>query len=112
MLEGIGNNLQRYMDLLSTRQKLVASNIANADTPGYKTRDIDFQFEYMAAMQDSQPNVLEVDGLKTKNDGNNVNMDRESRLLAETALRFNVAESMLKGQIKAVRSAIQEGKGV
>lgn len=112
MLNPLANQISHYMDLLSVRQKLVASNIANADTPGYKTRDIDFQFEYMAAMKDSQPNVLEVDGLKTKNDGNNVNMDRESRLLAETALRFNVAESMLKGQIKAVRSAIQEGKGV
>ena len=65
----------------------------------------------MAAMNGSNPNVLEIDGLKTKNDGNNVSMDRETRLLAETALRFNVAESMLKGQIKAVRSAIQEGKG-
>jgi len=37
---------------------------------------------------------------------------RELNGSAETALRFNVAESMLKGQIKAVRSAIQEGKGV
>ena len=34
------------MDLLSARQKLVASNIANVDTPGYKTKDIDFQFEF------------------------------------------------------------------
>ena len=42
MLEGLTGNLERYMDLLSTRQKLVASNIANADTPGYMARDIKF----------------------------------------------------------------------
>lgn len=42
--------LERYMDLLSSRQTLVASNIANADTPGYRTQDIDFQSEFQNAM--------------------------------------------------------------
>lgn len=45
MLDGISNRLERYLDLVSTRQQLVSSNIANADTPGYKTRDIDFGTE-------------------------------------------------------------------
>ena len=43
MLDPIASRLEQYMDLLSARQKLVASNIANADTPGYHTKDIDFQ---------------------------------------------------------------------
>ena len=42
MMDRISGQLERYMDLLSARQKLVASNIANADTPGYQTQDIDF----------------------------------------------------------------------
>ena len=50
MLDGVGQSLERYMDLLSARQKLVAGNLANADTPGYKTKDIDFQFEFMSAL--------------------------------------------------------------
>ncbi len=110
MLESIGNNLQRYMDLLSTRQKLVASNIANADTPGYKTKDVEFQFEYLSLTQGAEPNVVDAQGLKTKNDGNNVNMDRETRLLAENAIRFNVASALLKSQILQLRTAIQDGK--
>ena len=110
MLEGIGNNLQRYMDLLSTRQKLVASNIANADTPGYKTKDVEFQFEYLSLTQGAEPNIVDAPGLKTKNDGNNVNMDRETRLLSENAIRFNVASSLLKSQIIQLRTAIQDGK--
>jgi flagellar basal-body rod protein FlgB len=110
MLGPLSNNLQQYMDLLSARQKLVASNIANADTPGYKTRDIDFQFEFMSLAEGARPHVLEVSGMVSKNDGNNVNMDRETRLLAENALRFNVASSLLRAQIREVRSAIQEGK--
>jgi len=110
VLNPIVTSLERYMDLLSTRQKLVASNIANADTPGYKTRDLDFQFEYMSLLEGGAPRPVEVLGLTSKNDGNNVSLDREARLLAENALRFGVASQLLRGEIRAVRSAIQEGR--
>lgn len=98
------------MDLLSARQKLVASNIANVDTPGYKAKDIDFQFEFMSQLKGASPNVVDTPGLVVKNDGNNVSLDREARLLAENALRFNLASSLMKTQLKLVNSAIQESK--
>src|SRR3979411_59580 len=98
------------MDLLAARQKIVASNIANADTPGYKTRDIDFQFEFTSMVNGGKEDVGEAPGLKSKNDGNNASIDRESRLLSENALRFNVASNLLKTHIRVLRSAIQEGR--
>jgi len=98
------------MDLLAARQKMVASNIANADTPGYKTKDIDFQFEFISLAQDAPPNVVEPAGLLVKSDGNNVSMDREARLLSENALRFNVATNLMKSELKTINNAIQEGK--
>jgi flagellar basal-body rod protein FlgB len=110
VLDAIAFKLEHYMDLLGKRQQLVAANIANADTPGYKTKDIDFQFEFMSLIEGGSPNVVEAPGLAAKNDGNNVNMERESRLLAENALRFNLASSLMRAQIRSVRSAIQEGK--
>src|SRR6476619_1009079 len=110
VLDGIALKLEHYMDLLGKRQQLVAANIANADTPGYKTKDIDFQFEFMSLMQGGMPNVIETPGLPVKNDGNNVDMERQSRLLAENALRFNLASNLIRGQIRIVRSAIQEGR--
>ena len=89
MLDAVTGNLERYMDLLSARQKLVASNIANADTPGYKTQDIDFQFEFMSSGQRaSSRRPSSRTGLAEKPDGNNVNMDREARMLAENADAF------------------------
>ena len=97
------------MTLLSTRQKTVASNIANADTPGYKTQDIDFQSELQAAMTGLPAAKVEVPGLRVKNDGNNVNLDRESRLLAENAMRFNIATNLMRSQLKMVRTAIDGG---
>ena len=98
------------MDLLSARQKLVASNIANVDTPGYKTRDIDFQFEFLSQVQGQAPNVVEAPGLKTHNDGNNVSLDREARLLSENAMRFNLASNLMRSQFRMIKEAIQEGK--
>jgi flagellar basal-body rod protein FlgB len=109
MLNPITAHIERYMDLLSARQKLVASNIANADTPGYKTRDIDFQSEYQSATAAAAA-AIEVPGLKNKNDGNNVSVDREARLLSENALRFNLASNLMRSEIRMVRSAIAEGK--
>jgi flagellar basal-body rod protein FlgB len=112
MLDGLPAKIERYMDVLSTRQKLVARNIANADTPGYKTQDIDFESE-MQRVMDSQstPTVVDAQGLVTRNDGNNVNLDREGRMLAENTLRFNIATQLLRGEIRQIRSAINEGKG-
>jgi flagellar basal-body rod protein FlgB len=109
MLDGLTANLERYMDLLASRQKLAASNIANADTPGYQTQDIDFQFEFASLVKGQQPQTIAVEGLKQKSDGNNVDLDREARMLAENAVRFNVASTLLRSRLKMVQNAIQGG---
>src|SRR5271170_6408008 len=110
MLDPTTANLGHYMDLLTTRQKLVASNIANADTPGYKTQDIDFESEFASFVNGQQPQTIQPEGLIEKPDGNNVSMDREARMLAENAMRFNVASTLVRGQLKAIREAIEEGR--
>jgi flagellar basal-body rod protein FlgB len=116
MFQALALNSEHYMSLLSARQKLVASNIANADTPGYKTKDIDFRAEFAQQMQaqdcgspeTTAPQTIEPDGLAVKADGNNVSLDRESRMLAENAMRFQVATSLAQAQLHSIRSAIQE----
>jgi flagellar basal-body rod protein FlgB len=121
VIDIVTNQIEHYMDLLSARQKLVASNIANIDTPGYKAKDMDFQFEFQKSLtqesltqgslaQGHAPNVVDSPGLVVKGDGNNVSLDRESRLLAENALRFSVASTLMKAQLKTVMSAIKEGQ--
>lgn len=109
MLNPIAGKIEQYMTLLSARQKLTASNIANVDTPGYKTKDIDFATE-LKGVTEGGPRAIEIQGLAVKNDGNNVSIDREASALSENAIRFNLASHLLQGQIRAVRSAIQEGR--
>jgi flagellar basal-body rod protein FlgB len=109
MLDPIATRLEHYMDLLSARQKLVTSNIANADTPGYHTRDINFEREFRSLTAGEAPTTVEVAGLQTKNDGNNVSLDREARMLSENALRFNLASSLMKTQLTMMKTAITGG---
>ena len=115
MLDPVSTQLDRYLTLVSQRQKLVASNIANADTPGYKTQDFDFEAQLHAALAApdeslvAPPTAAEVPGLRVKNDGNNVDLDREARLLSENALRFNMATNFLRSELKDLHSAIQGG---
>jgi flagellar basal-body rod protein FlgB len=110
MLNPIAGRVERYMDLLSARQKLTASNIANADTPGFKTKDVDFEGELRAVSTGAAPRISEVQGLPLKNDGNNISIDREARNLAENSLRFHIATQFLQSQIRLTRDAIQEGR--
>ena len=109
MLDPLSERLSQYMSLLSMRQQLVASNIANADTPGYKTVDIDFDTEFQNLISGLEPMAGQVRGLTLKNDGNNVDLDREARLLAENAMRFSIAGNLLKGQLKQLKMAIEGG---
>jgi flagellar basal-body rod protein FlgB len=115
MLDQLSTQLDSYLTLVSQRQKLVASNIANADTPGYQTKDIDFEAQLQSALQPggsaAAPAVITVSGLRVKNDGNNVDLDRESRLLAENAMRFNMAAQFLRSNLKDLHAAISGGAG-
>jgi flagellar basal-body rod protein FlgB len=110
MFQSVAVDAERYMTLLTERQKLVASNIANADTPGYSTQDIDFHSEFENAAAGQAPAVIQPEGLTAKADGNNVNLDREARLLSENALRFSIASNFARGELSSLRTAIQEGR--
>lgn len=103
--------LSRYLDAAAQRGAVVAGNIANLDTPGYHTRDLDFRSQLAALMGNVQqkPRVVEVQGLTERPDGNNVNMDREGLALGQTQLQFQTGITLLKAQLRQISSAIHEG---
>lgn len=106
--------ISRFLDVNAQRLQLISSNIANLDTPGYRTRDLNFQQELDRAQGGFEfaqfaPAVRQVSGLLQRPDGNNVSMERESLLLAETQLRFNAGIELLRDQFKNLQSAIHEG---
>jgi flagellar basal-body rod protein FlgB len=107
--------LERYLDVMTMRQTLVSTNVANVDTPGYHTRDVDFRGELMRAMNGedtslTSPFVVPVRGLVARPDGNNVSADREGMLLAEVQLQFKAAAAIIRARFAGLSTAIREGQ--
>ena len=108
--------LGKYLDLASDQMKLTAENMANVDTPGFKTQGFDFGDEFSRALSgcgdaEANPRVVDVDGLTARPDGNNVSLDREAMQLAKAQLQFRTGVALLKGEYSRVMSAIHgDGK--
>ena len=118
MTEALG----RFLDVDVARYKLITTNLANIDTPGYHTRDLDFQAELQRASADASGlengelvnasfslAARPVRGLMERPDGNNVSVDRESLLLAEAQMKFNLGIQLLKDQFHTISLAINSG---
>lgn len=106
--------LQGYLRVASDRQQTVASNIANVDTPGYHTKDINFDNALRQVMNEGsqfhlEPVSNEVAGLPERPDGNNVNIDRESMMLAQTQLQYQMGVQLIKAEFHKLLTAIKEG---
>jgi flagellar basal-body rod protein FlgB len=112
---GLSDALGQYLDLTSRQLQLTASNMANVDTPGYKTQGFDFEQEFArqlnqsggsAALEGVQVAAQDVDGLVARPDGNNVSIDREGVQLAKAQLQFKLGAELLKHEFSGVISAI------
>jgi flagellar basal-body rod protein FlgB len=114
----LSDQLTRYLDLATGQAKLTAANMANIDTPGYRTVGMDFEAEMREALDGvdqgkapRQVRLKAVDGLIARPDGNNVSMDREGLNLAEAQLKFRTGVSLLRQEYQRVMDAIHaDGK--
>jgi flagellar basal-body rod protein FlgB len=126
---------QNALRVRSQRQEIIAANIANADTPNYKARDIDFKSAMQQALGQSAQAGSTTNGLiKTSDlhlnatpsnnaagpneplfrpiiqgsvDGNSVDMDVERNQFVDNGLRYEASLNMINGQIKKMLTAIQ-----
>ena len=119
--------LSRFLDVDVARYKLIGANMANLDTPGYRTRDLDFRAELARASAQEAGNgggsfayashssvtyapvVRRVRGLLERPDGNNVSVERESLLLAETQMKYSLGVQLVKDEFHTVSQAINSG---
>jgi len=116
------STLESFLRLTTSREQAISANMANVDTPGYHTRDINFNGELTRAMSgvlsqsedgvetvQMNPVVQEVPGLLERPDGNNVNLDREGLLMSETQLQYQIGVQLVKHQFHQILSAISGG---
>jgi flagellar basal-body rod protein FlgB len=120
--------LGRQMTRAVQRQAVAAGNLANLDTPGYRTRELRFDDALDAelggaamAATDARhfgapatgptlPAEEEVAGLATRRDGNNVQLDRELLSMSRASADFSAAQTVLAAKFRLVRYAINEGR--
>ena len=132
MANSLDTSLQFHVEALNLRalrQQVLASNIANADTPGYKARDIDFSKSLEAAVAGRTQTtslattaarhlaqgqqgaaggpVLYRKPVQPSLDGNTVDMDVERAQFAENAIHFEANLMFINSQLKAMLAAIQ-----
>lgn len=125
---------QEALNLRAQRQEILAANIANADTPGYQARDMDFASELQKVIQRGREEVGRVSLTRTAAqhipaqaltppaaellyripdqpslDGNTVDMDRERTQFADNSLQYQMSLSALSGQIKSMMNVLQGG---
>ena len=116
------STLESFLRLTTSREQAISANMANVDTPGYHTRDINFNGELKRAMNgflsqtedgiesvQMNPVVQEVPGLMERPDGNNVSLDREGLLMSETQLQYQIGIQLIKRQFHQILSAINGG---
>jgi len=117
------------LSLRSERQRLIASNIANADTPGYVARDFNFAQALREATSAtptagamattarghipggtnarSEPNLLYATASQTNLDGNTVDMDRERANFADNAVKYEATLRFINGNVRTMLDAIK-----
>lgn len=104
--------LEKMLDVAAFRQKLLASNIANADTPGYKAKDINFQKELDKAVSGEKDSykIYEPATTMTNRDGNTVNLDIEMAKVAENTLIYNAAAQIMGMKMRMAKDVIKGGR--
>jgi flagellar basal-body rod protein FlgB len=103
--------LEKMMDVATFRNRLLTSNVANADVPGYRAKDISFQTELNRAVSGSTGSydVFETVPTMMSRDGNTVNLDIEMAKVAENHLLFNSAAQILAMKIRMIKDVAKGG---
>jgi len=114
--------LERFLDLASVRHQVLSANVANADTPGYKAVDFDFQGEMKKAWEaqtapgearagdDRSPELYQVPATNPSADGNTVSMEVEMAKMSENAMLYGAVSQILAKHLAMVRDAISSAR--
>ena len=110
--------LEKMLDVSSVKHKVIANNIANVNTPGYKKMEVSFADQLEKAVNESSMNKFDTlqpkiviskeDSSETvRNDGNNVDMDKEVSSLVKNTLTYSIYTQLLAKKYEVVKSAIE-----
>jgi flagellar basal-body rod protein FlgB len=121
-MDNITSLLGSFLDVQSRRAEVVAGNLANADTPGYIAKEVDFADFLRNAARESMsltvpgnlgvgaPSIVEQQRITIGLDGNTVDSAREMSTLADAGMKYLEGTQLLQMRLRTLRTAIREGK--
>ena len=108
--------LERAISGAAMRQEVLANNLANAETPGFRRSDVDFHDTLSQAMETADSKTIETaqfsaqqDPQSMRADGNGVDIDTESAAMAKNGLEYEALLSVAKARIQIFQSAMGVG---
>ena len=103
--------LTSALDGLAARQRTIANNIANVNTPNYHAKKVLFEDALAASVADGTGTYVKAQTVTTTDptglNGNNVNLDTETLANIDTVLRFQFATQAIDGEAKSLRTAMR-----
>jgi flagellar basal-body rod protein FlgB len=107
------NVLAQLLDAAAMRHRVLAQNVANVNTPGYRRKDVQFEDEFARAMSVAdggpvppvRPRVVIADGPE-RVDGNTVDLDREMNNVQKNALLYEAAAQIVASRVATLRAAV------
>jgi flagellar basal-body rod protein FlgB len=103
--------IQASLDGLAARERIIAQNLANADTPGYVAGRVDFESSLRKALASGDPTDFSIDTSSStapRNlNGNNVSVDAESVALTDTALHFQLMTEAMNNQFHLLHESMR-----
>ena len=103
--------LQMSLRGLATRQRAIADNVANAETPGFTAKRVDFESSLRTAMAQHSPQSTKISEESSKDpvnaSGNNVSLEAETLDLTDTNLRYQLSIEALNSKYRLLRTAIR-----
>ena len=102
--------LESALDGLALRQRAIANNIANVNTPGYQARRVEFESALSKSVAEGNGQMTAATSTSlepTRLDGSNVNLDTETLSNIDTALRYQFATQAASGPFNSIRTALR-----
>lgn len=126
----VSETLFKELSFRGERQKVISSNIANINTPNYKTKELVFEHELkkansktdlplytthgnhisgdiMKPSTNNSPQLIQVQGLEEQNDGNNVNLDQQMSTMNQNSTMIDALSQAIKKDSRLFRSVIE-----
>ncbi len=127
--EAVLNHMKLFLDYSARKQQVITSNLANSETPGYRSKELNFSEVFRQELDGGEtlrltrknhikgtPSLNREAAVEEKSsdalgrDGNNVDLDKEMTQLAQNVLKFSVISRLYQQKIQLIKYSLREGR--